>query len=41
MEEGAEKDLEKKEELYFVTHITHLRHNTGTEYNEDDFILVL
>jgi hypothetical protein len=26
--EEAEEDLEKKEEFYFVTHITCLRHNT-------------
>jgi hypothetical protein len=36
MEEGAEEDLEKKEEFYFVTHITRLRHNTGTDDDDDD-----
>jgi len=37
MEEGAEEDLEKKEEFDFVTHITRLRHNTGTDDDEDVF----
>jgi len=36
VEEGAEEDLEK-EEFYFVTHITRLRHNTGADDDKDVF----
>jgi len=37
MEEEAEEDLEKTKEFYFATHITCLRHNTGTDDDDNVF----
>jgi hypothetical protein len=37
MEEEAEEDLEMKEEFYFATHITCLKHNTGTDDDDNVF----
>jgi hypothetical protein len=34
--EEAEEDFEKREEFYFVTHITCLRHNTGIDDDDGD-----